>query len=400
LRKFQVAAPKHPGKPELSLLKRIAILLLLAPTVVIAVLWIRAYSPSEVETAAVSCADDAPLWDSTSQLKVMSYNVQYMASKNYVFFYDVDTDNADRVAAVERLGKTLASHPSQADILWTLDEVANLISAEEPDVVLLQEVNGAEDSRTYYTDHVAELLDRLPAGTFPCVTSAPYWQAEFIFHPQVLGPVNMQLATLSRYRISHSVRHQLPRKANNFLVRPFDFQRALLETHIAADDDTSVAVINTHYEAWAAGTGLMEKQVAKTQALLEALDDQGTPWILGGDLNLLPPDDNRQRQRIVAAGTGNYDENPQIQLLYDSYRGIPSLQHLRSGDPRAWYTHFPNDPTVAEPDRTIDYQFYSDQWLLDEAYIIQDYALEISDHLPVVGNYSLPKSSREEASAR
>ena len=384
----------------MSALKKTAVLLLLLPAIVIAVLWVRAYSPGNIEPATVSCTNDAPEWDSTSQLKVMSYNVQYMASKKYVFFYDVDTDDADRVAAVERAGKTLASHPSQEDIFWTLDEVAKLIRAEQPDIVLLQEINGAEDSRTFYTDHVAELLDRLPSAMFPCVTSTPYWQAEFVFHPQVLGPVSMQLATLSRYRITTSVRHQLPRKANNFLVRPFDFQRALLETHIAADDDTSVAVINTHYEAWAAGTGLMERQVAKTQALLQVLDDQRTPWILGGDLNLLPPDGNRQRQRILAAGTGNYDENPQIQLLYDSYRGIPSLQHLRSGDPRAWYTHFPNDPTVAEPDRTIDYQFYSDQWSLDEAYIIQDYALEISDHLPVVGNYSLSTGSGEEESAR
>lgn len=76
------------------------------------------------------------------------------------------------------------------------------------------------------------------------------------------------------------------------------------------------------------------------------------------------------------------------------------IADLRSGDPRAWYTHFPNDPTVAEPDRTIDYQLYSDQWLLDEAYIIQGYGLEISDHLPVVGNYSLPTNSRKEESTR
>lgn len=384
----------------MSALKKSAALLLLLPATAIAVLWLRAYAPGDIEPADVACTNNAPEWDSRSQLKVMSYNVQYMASKNYVFFYDVDIGDTKRVAAVASAGKTLASHPSQEDVFWTLDQVASLIRAEEPDVVLLQEVNGAEDSRTYYTDHVAELLQRLPSEMFPCVTSAPYWRAEFVFHPQILGPVNMQLATLSRYRIERSVRHQLPRKENNFIVRPFDFQRALLETHIAADGDTTVAVINTHYEAWAAGTGLMERQVAKTRALLQKLDAQGTRWVLGGDLNLLPPDDNQQRQRILAAGTGNYDEDPQVKLLYDSYRGIPSLQHLGAGDPRAWYTHFPNDPTVAGPDRTIDYQFYSNQWSLDEAYIIQDSALEISDHLPVVGVYSVPMKDRKEDAGR
>jgi len=391
--------PKDQCEPDLSAFKKLAVLLVLAPVTAIAVLWVRAYSPNDIEAAAVLCADNAPSWNPATQLKVMSYNVQYMASKNYVFFYDINTDDAERVAAVLRAGKTLASYPTQEDIFWTLDEVAKLIREEKPDVVLLQEINGADDSRTYYTDHAAELLARLPSDMFACQTAAPYWQAEFVFHPQVLGPVNMQLATLSRYRIERSVRHQLPRKANNFLVRPFDFQRALLETHIASDDGKTVAVINTHYEAWAAGTGLMEKQVAKTEALLRSLDEQGTPWVLGGDLNLLPPDNNQQRERILAAGTGDYDENPQIKLLYDRYRGIPSLQHLEANDPRAWYTHFPNDPTVAEPDRTIDYQFYSDQWSLDEAYIIQDYALEISDHLPVVGHYSLPATSSEAGAA-
>ncbi len=323
----------------------------------------------------------------------MSYNVQYMASKNYVFFYDINIDDPERVAAVKNANKRIASRPSREHVLWTLDKVAELIREEDPDVVLLQEVNGGDDSRTHYIDHTLELLNRLPGKLFPCRSEAPYWKAEFVFHPEVLGPVNMQLVTLSKYRIEKSVRHQLPRKANNFLVAPFDFQRALLESHIATDRDQSIALINTHYEAWAAGTGIMEKQVARTEALLQSLDSANIPWVLGGDLNLLPPDDNRQRQRILAARTGYYDENPQIKPLYDKYRGIPSLQHLTSGDPRAWYTHFPNDPTATGPDRTIDYHFYSQQWSLDDAYIVQEKALHISDHLPVIGVYSLPRAT-------
>ena len=149
-----------------------------------------------------------------------------------------------------------------------------------------------------------------------------------------------------------------------------------------------MALINTHFEAWGAGTGIMEKQVARTEALLQQLDSAGTAWVLGGDLNLLPPDGNRQRQKILSAGTGNYDENPQIRPLYDKYRAIPSLRHLMAEDPRAWYTHFPNDPTAAGPDRTIDYLFYSNQWALQDQYVIQQEALHISDHLPVVGVYS------------
>ena len=321
----------------------------------------------------------------------MSYNVQYMASKNYVFFYDVDLRDQERLDAVEKANKTIAGRPSKEDVFWTLDQVADVIRREDPDVVLLQEINGADDSRTHYTDHAVELLNRLPDELYPCQSEAPYWKAEFIIHPEVLGPVNMKLLTLSKYRITRSMRHQLPRKPRNFLVTPFHFQRAMLESHIATDRDQTVAVINTHYDAWGAGTSIMSRQISRTEELLQSLDSQDIPWVFGGDLNLLPPDGNRQRRKIIAAGTGNYDENPQISPLYEKYRAIPALQYLTASEPQAWYTHFPNDPTVNAPDRTIDYLFYSDQWSLDDAYILQGETLQISDHLPVVGVYTFPQ---------
>ena len=363
--------------------------------IAIGILWARAYAPAASEPVPVTCVDGAPTWSVDARLKVMSYNVQYMASKNYVFFYDVDVDDPVRLEAVTNAGKTLASAPSEKHVRWTLDQVAELIIDQDPDIVLLQEMNGAGDSRTYYTDMTQELLERLPADRYACQTQAPYWQAEFIFHPDILGPVDMRLVTLSKYRILEALRHQLPMPDRNFVVRPFHFQRALLESRIATHSGAPLAVINTHFEAWAAGTGVMDRQVAATKSLLQSLDRDSIPWVLGGDLNLLPPDDNRQRGRILAAGTGFYDENPQIAALYQRYRAVPSLDDLLSDEAPAWYTHFPNDPTVGGPDRTIDYLFFSDQWSLDDAEVLHDGTLSISDHLPVIGVYSLPEATVE-----
>lgn len=364
--------------------------MLLIATTAIGGLWVRSYWPDDVEPANIVCSVDAPNWNVGSQLKIMSFNVQYMASKNYVFFYDIDQDDQDRVDAVRNLNKTIANRPSEVHVLWTLDKVVEVITKEDPDIILLQEVNGPDDSRTHHIDQAAELLSRLPDKLYPCHSGTAYWKAEFIFHPEVLGPVDMRLLTLSKYRLRKSVRHQLPRKPRNFLVAPFHFQRALLETHLATNDDQAVAVINTHYDAWGAGSGIMSQQVARTEVLLQALDSDGIPWVMGGDLNLLPPDNNRQRRDIQAAGTGTYDEKPQIEPLYRRYRGIPSLVDLNSNDPQTWFTHYPNDPTVNGPDRTIDYQFYSDQWMLEDAYVLQDGTLDISDHLPVIGVYTIP----------
>ena len=362
--------------------------LILVAAIMIGVLWFRAWWPGHTEMASVRCAKDAPAWTTGSSLKVMSYNVQYMASKNYVFFYDIDVEDPERLAAVEKANKVVASQPAAEDVHWTLEQVAAVIRSENPDVVLLQEVNGGDDSRTHYIDQVTELLARLPGDMYPCQSETPYWKAEFIFHPNILGPVNMQLLTLSKYRITRSVRHQLPRIARNFLLEPFHFQRALLESHIATDQGHSLALLNTHFDAWGEGTDIMRRQIARTESILGRLDKEQTPWILGGDLNLLPPDNNRQRTSILAAGTGDYSEIPELAPLYEKYRGVPSLEQLATEDSSAWYTHFPNDPTVPGPDRTIDYQFYSDQWNLVDAWVRQEDTLRISDHLPVIGIYS------------
>jgi len=355
----------------------------------IGVLWFRAYWPGDTEMASVECRQDAPVWSARSPLKVMSYNVQYMASKNYVFFYDIDVDDPERLAAVKKANKVVASQPAEEHVHWTLEQVADVIRREDPDVVLLQEVNGGDDSRTHYVDQVNELLGKLPADMYACQSETSYWKAEFIAHPEILGPVNMKLLTLSRYRITRSVRHQLPRIARSFLLEPFHFQRALLESHIATDRGHTLALLNTHFDAWGEGTDIMRRQIARTERILHQLDENSTPWILGGDLNLLPPDNNRQRASILAAGTGLYNEIPELGPLYDKYRGIPSLQQLTSEGSSAWYTHFPNDPTVPGPDRTIDYLFYSDEWTLLDAYVRREDTLHISDHLPVIGIYSI-----------
>ncbi|NNF16450.1 MAG: endonuclease/exonuclease/phosphatase family protein [Gammaproteobacteria bacterium] len=365
--------------------------LVLIPTMVLvaaAILWFRAYKPSAIEAAEVECSADAPVWSAARPLKVLSYNIQYMASKNYIFFYDIDLQNQERVDAVTAANKTIASRPSRDHVVWTLDKVADIIVQEDPDVVMIQEINGADDSRTHYIDQVSELLGRLPEHHYPCVTEAPYWQAAFIVHPDILGPVNMKLLTLSKYGIEKSVRHQLPRVTSNFIERPFYFQRALLETHLKTRGTPKVALINTHFEAWGAGTGIMQKQVDMAVKLMQSLDEQGIAWIFGGDLNLLPPDGNRQRDRVLAAGTGEFDETPAIKPLYERYRGIPALTDLTGKDPESWYTHWPNDPTVFAPDRTIDYLFYSGQWQARNAYIRHQDTWDVSDHLPVVGEFA------------
>lgn len=372
---------------KLALKSLLALVLLLV--LLIGALWLRAFKPSAVELMAVTCEGNPPLLNAGQPLRVLSYNVQYMASKNYVFFYDIDQSNPDRVAAVERAGKTLADRPALKDIKWTIEEVASLIEAEQPDVVMLQEINSGDDSRTHFYDQINQLVERVGSQNYPCRADAPYWQAEYILHPNIMGPVDMRLMTLTRHRMTSAVRHQLPRPQINPIERPFYFQRAVLETRQPLTDGSEVAMLNTHFEAWGAGTGVMQRQVAFTLDLLNNLDAAGVPWVLGGDLNLLPPDGQRQRRRIRLAQTGEYEQEPPIRPMYDQYRAIPSKDDLMGEEVDQWYTHIPNDPTVTVPDRTIDYLFYSGQWTLDDARVLHGRSWKVSDHLPVVGAFRL-----------
>ena len=56
----------------------------------------------------------------------------------------------------------------------------------------------------------------------------------------------------------------------------------------------------------------------------------------------------------------------------------------------SWLTHYPNDPGLNGPDRTVDYLFYSPKIKRVEARVRQDDTLRISDHLPVIARFLLP----------
>lgn len=325
--------------------------------------------------------EDDKTFQGSKALKVMSFNVQYMAGKNYVFFYDVE-GGPD-------------SKPSKADTEITLDRVAEIIEDENPDVVMLQEVNDEYDSRTYFVDQAAALQQRLGSQAYPCQVSARYWQAGLVLHPNVLGAVSMNLVTLSRYPIAQARRHQLPQMENDPLTTRFYFQRALLESWLATESGKPIALLNTHFDAWGEGSGLMQKQVGTSLSVIDSLERQSIPWILGGDLNLLPDDENRQWTRLTKVHGQGFDEQTAVAAFSDRFREIPSIEDLTGDHPEQWYTHFPNDPSVSSPDRTLDYLFYSDQWTLKKAYVRNRDTLDVSDHLPVIGVFGLSGQAPE-----
>ena len=338
-----------------------------------ALVWLTTYHPLQTEAVPVYFRGQAPELQAGQTVKVMTWNIQYLAGKNYVFFYDL----LDGSGPDER--------PSARDIALTLNEVVRVIKDENPDILLLQEVDcGAR--RTGYRDQLADILAKLPKE-YCCHASAYYWKAAFVPHPRILGAVGMKLAVVSKYRISQALRRQLPVMPDNIFTRQFNFKRAVLETRLPVSDGSEFAALSTHLDAFAQGSNTMERQVAQVKELLDSLTAQKLGWVIGGDFNLLPPGDAYLR---LGPGQQKYYQ-PQTELasFFDDYLAVPSAQEANGDSALYWFTHFPNDPGAGGPDRTIDFLFLSRRLMLNRHYVRQFDAQRIADHFPVAAEATL-----------
>lgn len=354
-------------------LLRYTVIALVSLGLLFALIYNLTWHPSPRELMAGGCKGPAPILAPGQTLKVMTWNIQYLAGKRYVFWYDM----ADGSGPDDR--------PTPEDIAYNLDEVVRVLRDEQPDMVLLQEVNDGAKS-TDYDDQLTLLQERV-ADLYPCSSQAFDWKADFIPNPHIYGSVGMKLATLSRYEIEHSERLQLPHSANNWLSRQLQPKRALLVSYLPLRDGGQMAVINTHLDAYNPNDNVLQRQVQATGSLLDKLESRGTPWLIGGDFNLLP---QGQYQRLAPELRDGYAQDSELHELWDKYPMIPSNAETAGEDRRQWLTHFPNDPRLSGPDRTVDYFFHSPRLTRVDAQVRGDDTLLISNHLPLIARFLLP----------
>jgi endonuclease/exonuclease/phosphatase family metal-dependent hydrolase len=348
--------------------------LLIAIGLIASLIYSLTWRPQAKEVLPVSCNTQAPMLVPGQALKVMTWNVQYLAGKRYVFWNDLAAGNDER--------------PTPEDMAFSLDEVARVIRDEQPDIVLLQELDdGAKASG--YQNQFKLLQDRV-TDLYPCSTQAFDWKADFVPEPPIYGSVGRQLATLSRYQIEHAERLQLPVAPANFISRQFKPKNALLVTHLPLSNGSQMAVFNTHLDrATTALDETLQSQVTAVAKVLDKYESRGTPWLIGGDFNLLPLG---QYRRLPSEQRTPYSADSALHVLWDKYPMIPTNNEASGIDRAQWLTHYPNDPGLNGPDRTVDYLFYSPHLKRVQARVRQDDTLRISDHLPVIARFLLPAS--------
>src|ERR1700733_9715015 len=128
------------------------------------------YHPRPIEPVAVRNIEKAPLLSPGQRIKVVTFNVQFLAGTAYHFFYDGGPD-------------TLVA---RSDIESTAGQVGAFLANSNADLVLLQEVDcGAR--RTCYLDELALLRSALPKE-MQNLAAAYYWKSRFVPHPKILGP--------------------------------------------------------------------------------------------------------------------------------------------------------------------------------------------------------------------
>ena len=348
---------------------------LLGLLIVIALAGAMVYSltwrPDAREVLPVSCSTQAPTLAPGQALKVMTWNVQYLAGKRYVFWNDLaaGTDEA----------------PTADDMAFSLDEVARVIRDEQPDIVLLQELDDGAKASGYQNQ--LKLLQERVADLYPCSAHAFDWKADFIPDPHIFGSVGRQLATLRRYEIEHAERLQLPVSEVNLISRQFKPKNALLLTYLPLSDGGQMAVLNTHLDRATQPDETLQAQVSAVAKVLDKFESRGTPWLIGGDFNLLPLG---QYQRLPSEQRTPYSSDSALHVLWDKYPMIPTNNEASGIDRARWLTHYPNDTNVSGPDRTVDFLFYSPRIKRVEARVRQDDTLRISDHLPVIARFLLP----------
>jgi endonuclease/exonuclease/phosphatase family metal-dependent hydrolase len=276
-----------------------------------------------------------------------------------------------------------------------LELLATKIEAMDADILLLQEVD-TDSKRSAYVNQVQWLLDNtaMNYGVY-----ASMWEVQFV-PSDGLGRVNTGNAILSRWPLSEAERIQLSLRGDqDDLTRAFYVRRNVLRAKVNYPGSLFWAV-DIHASAFS-NDDTKQKQYVEFKAVLDELDNQGEPFVAGGDLNQLPPgaaknnycDNDRcpGESRDDDEGCDFSNETTWISALFDTYVPAVSLvNYLQDED--IYFTHASTHDASDERyqwNRKLDYLFTNTDWVPRSAITHQDAVLE-SDHVAVSAKWVVP----------
>lgn len=230
------------------------------------VLFLAQYRPEDYETISAGQSGEKSV-SVGDTVKVMTWNIGYGAlDATADFFMD---------------GGVMVDTASTEDVYNNIESISKVIENENPDIVLLQEVD-RDSKRSHHVDELDYFKKNLEEYNS---TFAYNFKVLYIPYPiPNLGEVNSGVATLEKYSITDSQRIQLYCPFNKF-VRAFNLRRCLMVNRIPIEDsDKELVVVNLHLEAYDSGEGKI-KQTKQLEEFIEGEYEKGNYVIAGGDFN-------------------------------------------------------------------------------------------------------------------
>ena len=314
--------------------------------------------PSERAEPVVQRAPARP-HDPALPLTVLTWNLQFAGTRRQHYFYDGGPDTSPTPENVR-------------DGMAAIQRVLNEQRAAGLDIALLQEVD-RDSARTGRIDQLATFVEGWENWV-----STPYYRSLFVPHPipHPLGRIDLHEAIVARCALGTTRRIALPGLQEPPLRRAFNLHRALLTSALPLADGRRLHVAITHLSAFSRGDGTMGRQVDVIRRWMESCVDD--PFVLGGDLNLLAPGDDRTR---LGKDAGEYLEDV-IGRLTDVADRVPGLGE---------HTYLP--PGAPRPDRTLDHLFVSRGVSIEHHRVVEVPAW-LSDHWPVLARLRIAPKTR------
>lgn len=331
------------------------------------------YHPRRIELIEACNSETAPPLLPGQRIRVVTFNVQFLAGTGYHFFYDGGPD----------------SLVARSDIESTAVKVGEFIANSNADLVLLQEVD-CDARRTGYLNELTLLCSVLPKAMQNHVAT-DYWRSKFVPHPKILGPAGTKLVIFSRYRLGRARRYRLPGVPGNPIERDFSLKRAILEVELPVANGEFLTILNTHLEAFPKGTNVMERQIQKLLERLKRLGERNQPWILGGDFNLLPPG---QCALLNPETWGIHREPSEIGAIFERYSGVPPVAEATGDQMHRCFTFTQRSGTNRISVRTLDYLFAAPTVTIERYFVQQEGMMNVSDHLPLIAEFTIPAAGK------
>lgn len=219
----------------------------------------------ELAVTGTAGADAVPVG---RELTAMSWNIGFAAyTPDFGFFMDGGTES--RAKSADSVREVLAG-------------VADLVRRQDPDLLLLQEVD-CGSTRSWQIDQAAELTAAL--GENRSAAYAMNYDSPYLFWPltEPHGASRSGMLTLSRYGITGAVRRSLP--IEETLMKLVDLDRCYAVHRVPTDNGRELVIYALHLSAYTSDGTIATRQLELLLADMAAEYAKGNYALAGGDFN-------------------------------------------------------------------------------------------------------------------